>query len=89
MFLDGPKGPSAVELAKRGLEHQSVKFVGIHDMHRLSKGLPNKSRRVMESADGILFTDEQWFVEGYGELDTEENRHADDGQNGMRWQPYW
>jgi hypothetical protein len=88
VFIDGPKGPLAVEMARKCMRNRCVRFAGVYDVHRLTKGLPNESRTVMEESGGTLFTDEQWFYERYGELDQAEGQHADTGQQGMRWQPH-
>jgi len=85
VFIDGVE--AAADLARQCIEHEGVCFVGVHDVHRLSKGLPNPPRRDLEAAGAALFSDEPWFVERYGELDDAEGQAAGEDDPGVRWQP--
>ncbi len=86
VFIDGPKGAAAVELARQCMTHPQVAFVGVHDMARLLHGRPHAERALLEAVGGPQwFTDEQWFVDGYAELDADDS-HWDE-QQGTRWTP--
>lgn len=86
VFIDGPKGEKAVALAMDCMKLPQVAFVGVHDMARLLLGEPHKARAIMEEWDGPKwFTDAQWFVEAYADLDADDS-HLDEEQ-GTRWLP--
>lgn len=86
VFIDGPKGAAAVDLARQCLAHPHVAFVGVHDMAKLLHGRPHAERVVLEATGRLQwFTDDQWFVDAYENLDADDS-HWDDGQ-GTRWTP--
>ena len=86
VFIDGPKGVEAVNLACRCMDYPQVAFVGVHDMANLLHGKPHAERAMLESAGwSQWFTDEEWFVNAYGELDEDES-HLDIEQ-GTQWTP--
>mmetsp|Transcript_60046 Transcript_60046/g.160936 ORF Transcript_60046/g.160936 Transcript_60046/m.160936 type:complete len:259 (-) Transcript_60046:267-1043(-) len=75
LFLDGPKGRVAVKLALQMMvEFPHVVLVGLHDVHRLSpyyqsRGL-HKTRSALEEAGCLsYFSDEDWFVKAWADLD--------------------
>lgn len=86
VFIDGPKGAVSVNLARRCMEYPQVAFVGVHDMTKLLHGKPHAERAMLESAGwSQWFTDEEWFVNAYGELDKDDS-HLDIEQ-GTQWTP--
>lgn len=86
VFIDGPKGEAAVELARQCMAHPHVAFVGVHDMPKLLHGRPHAERDLLEAVGGPQwFTDDQWFVDAYESLDADDS-HWDDEQ-GTRWTP--
>jgi len=69
IFIDGPKGYRAVDLARACLESENVIFVGVHDVPK-----SEKARQIMEKWDvSLFFTDEDWFIEAYKWLDRNES----------------
>lgn len=93
VFIDGPKGGEAVALAMDCIKLPQVAFVGVHDMAKLLLGKPHKYREAMEVIGGfeiehatcVWFTDAQWFVEAYADLDADDS-HWDEEQ-GTKWLP--
>lgn len=87
VFIDGPKGEVAVNLAKKLIVQDNVKFVAVHDCHKLSFGLTNYTRTALEKYEGDkFFSDSPLFVEKYGYLDTPDIGKLDKGQR-TRWYP--
>ncbi len=87
VFIDGPKGEVAVNLAKKLIVQGNVKFVAIHDCHKLSFGSVNHTRTALEEYDGDkFFSDSLLFVEKYGYLDMPDIGKLDKGQR-TRWYP--
>jgi hypothetical protein len=88
IFIDGPKGKTAVQLANKCLNYSNVKFSSVHDVHKKSFGKTNETRVVMDLLTREKFyTDSQWFVDSYSFLDKDESQE-DEGQDGMKWEPY-
>jgi len=87
VFIDGPKGPAAIELGKTCLTFSNVAFVGIHDVHKLSYGKKNETRIKIEKWPKVqFFSDEDWFVETYAGLDEGESQRDDEQR--ITWKPY-
>lgn len=87
IFIDGPKGLPAIELAKNCLASPNVLFVGIHDVCKVSFGKKNVTRIEMEKwSKARFFTDEDWFVNTYAWLDEGESQR--DNEQGATWKPY-
>jgi hypothetical protein len=77
IFIDGPKGAAAAELAGRCIAPPNVGFVGIHDM----------SRRYGEGRELCTWlTDAPWWWRPYCHLDVDDS-HWDE-QQGTRWSPF-
>ena len=88
VFIDGPKGQAALDLAEFCLSCEQVAFVGVHDMSKLLNGEPHEARAAMEAMPGeTWFTDAEWFVDAYKHLDGDES-HWDEEQ-GTKWKPYY
>lgn len=88
IFLDGPKGIEAVNWAKRFINDINVKFVGIHDCHRISYGKTNQTRIEMEKYQGLQFySDYQPFIDEYSYLDKNIIGKRDEEQK-ISWYPY-
>lgn len=86
IFLDGPKGKEAVEFAKEALSNSSVYFIGIHDQHKETNGVPNERRQLFETWEKAqFFTDEKWFVDEYAWLDMNESQR--DATQKITWYP--
>jgi hypothetical protein len=87
VFIDGPKGYDAVNLAMKILDEPNVQVVAIHDMHIISYGKLNPSRKYMKSfGRSQFYTDDENFVRKYCFLDLKDTGW-DTGQN-IRWIPY-
>lgn len=85
IFIDGPKGMNAVNLAKRCLEFSNVCMVGVHDVHKISVGKPCKVRQFLDDTKAIdFYTDDLEFVEKYSFMDELKNCI---GQ--IHWKPGW
>lgn len=80
VFIDGPKGRPAIELAKHCIGYDAVQFVGVHDMAANSNF---NSRRL---DDWRFETDDFWFVDLAYHLDADESNL--DEEQGTRWTPY-
>jgi hypothetical protein len=88
IFIDGPKGIDAVNWGKRFMNYQNVRFVGIHDCHRISYGEVNQTRIQMERYKGLQFySDYKLFVDNYMYLDKDIIGKKDEEQ-GIAWYPY-
>jgi hypothetical protein len=88
IFIDGPKGEAAVELAAECVRLDNVAFVGVHDMSWLLLGKPHAARAMLEAETGDKwFTDAQWFVDAYQDLDANESHW--DNEQGTKWVPYF
>jgi hypothetical protein len=86
VFIDGPKGAAAVDLARQCMAYPHVAFVGVHDMSKLMHGCPHAERALFEAVGGLQWlTDDQWFVDAYQSLDADDS-HWDEEQ-GTRWTP--
>lgn len=76
VFIDGPKGQVAIDLAVRCLKEDHVSFVGIHDTHKLSYAKVNKTREVL---DGLKIL--KYYSDECLHLDCED-------QEAGGWKPY-
>ncbi len=86
VFIDGPKGAEAVELARQCMTYPQVAFVGVHDMAKLLHGRPHAERAMLEAAGRRQwFTDDQWFVDAYADLDLDDSHW--DNEQGTQWTP--
>jgi len=87
VFIDGPKGLQAVKLAMNAIKIPCVKFVGVHDCHKIDSrtGNLNAARTAMEAAGAAFFTDEPWFTDEYKYIDEGETQF-DEEQQGW-WEP--
>jgi len=90
VFIDGPKGQSAIDLAQRCLSHRNVAFVAIHDMHRdeVTGDTLNEARLALAATPlwPTWFTDNQQFVDHFAYLDYDYIGRLDEHQN-LRWFP--
>jgi len=87
IFFDGPKGTKAMAIADKCFENPQVRFVGIHDMHRMRKGACNPDREATKTwGRQMWFTDVPWFRLIAGPLDADYVGRLDEGQN-LRWFP--
>jgi hypothetical protein len=87
LFLDGPKGIPAIELAKKCFQFDNVLIAGIHDLHKMTITGKNKNRIAMDEWDKtVLLTDEEWFLEKYSSLDENESNY--DPEQDHKWTPY-
>jgi len=87
VFIDGPKGRQAIDLGLRLLERPNVKMVGIHDVHKISRGKTNSTREYFDSVGYHKFcTDEDWFVKAYCHMDLGDTGW--DSEQSIRWIPY-
>jgi hypothetical protein len=87
VFIDGPKGPTAVNLAKKMFELPNVCLVGMHDVHTISRGKSNATRKYLDSWERPGFcTDADWFVRSYCRLDLRDTGWDSDQK--VRWVPY-
>jgi hypothetical protein len=85
VFIDGPKGADAVDLAAECMENSRVRFVGVHDLSKITN---RKERELFDALDyPKWYTDDAWFVEAYKHLDARDQNHWDEEQ-GTKWQPY-
>jgi len=74
-------------LAKKLIVQDNVKFVAVHDCHKMSFGLVNCTRIALEKYDGDkFFSDAPSFVEKYNYLDKPDRGKLDEGQH-IRWYP--
>jgi hypothetical protein len=88
IFIDGPKGVDAVNWANRFINYSNVKFVGVHDCHRISYGNSNLTRFELEKYRGLQFySDYQPFIDLYSYLDKDIQLKRDEEQ-GIYWIPY-
>jgi len=85
VFIDGPKGLRAVRLAQKCMAYPHVRFVGVHDCHKLSKGKDNVTRLAMQEAGAVWFTDAEWYVDAYRHLDKSEDAYDAEQKGG--WKP--
>jgi len=87
IFIDGPKGEVAVNLAKKLIVKDNVKFVAVHDCHKMSFGKVNYTRTALEQYRGDkFFSDSTLFLDKYRSLDTADIGQLDEGQQ-FRWYP--
>lgn len=94
IFIDGPKGMDAIDLAQKCLEPENVFMVGLHDFHTISKnkklGRAKNTRRVKldEMAIADFYTDDPEFLEAYSYMDGPQNLTGH-GDEDLYWVPYW
>jgi hypothetical protein len=83
VFIDGPKDHEALDLALACMEQDNVVLAAVHDI-----SVNTKARaRLDEMTTPKFISDEQWFVNEYAWLDTNESQW--DEEQGTRWLPYW
>ena len=86
VFIDGPKGESAVRLAVECMKLDNVSFVGVHDVAGNSEARPLFDQSALDEDRWTWVTDEDWFVARFAFLDVTDARgHAD---NESQWFPY-
>jgi len=89
IFIDGPKGMDAVDLAKQCLEFENVYMIGMHDFHNISKGAPNIRRIKLDEMNiADFYTDDPEFLKHYSYMDSNEN-FTGQGDEDHYWFPYW
>jgi len=93
VFIDGPKGIKAINLARKIMRSNNVYFVGIHDMCKNNKSnctVKSEAREEMERESNYkaFFTDEEDFVHRYSYLDDLEINSFDQEQN-LSWEPFF
>ena len=95
IFIDGPKGMRAIDLAVQCFKYDNVMMVGLHDFHTISKNkkLGNKApnvRRTRLDDSGVvdLYTDDSEFVRLYSYMDSVLN-FTGQGDEDLYWTPYW
>ena len=76
IFIDGPKGERAVDLAKYCYQFPQVKMISIHDMYRAHYGQPLAGRLALQQwidKENLqsFYTDKPWFYEAYGNMDVD------------------
>jgi hypothetical protein len=87
VFIDGPKGEVAVNLAEKLIKKENVKFVAVHDCHKMSFGQVNYTRIALEKhKGGKFFSDSQLFLEKFRCLDEGDIGQLDEEQQ-FRWYP--
>jgi len=87
VFIDGPKGEIAANLAEELIGYSNVKFVAVHDCHKMSFGEQNYPRIALEKHTGDkFFSDNELFVDTYSYLDRDSIGKLDEGQH-ARWYP--
>lgn len=74
IFIDGPKGESAIELLEKCLVFNNVVVVGMHDVHKISFEKENLTREILDEKGIVdLYTDDDEFVQKYSYMDNDEN----------------
>lgn len=85
IFIDGPKGQAAIDLAVECMAFDHVKFVGVHDLSWVVNHAERKAFNELRHQKWC--TDSQSFVELYSYLDVDDSQWDD--EQGTRWFPYW
>ena len=88
VFIDGPKGLTAIKLAKKCFAFDNVFMVGVHDTHKLSFNKLNETRLVADNLKETKFhTDDVDFVKQYKYMDVVPNS-VGTGDEDICWRPY-
>jgi len=85
IFMDGPKGFESFKVVEECYRCDNVAFIAIHDLS-FAYG-PRVECNEMADRIGVksFFTDEEWFVNAYKDLDSNETHRHDTGDY---WMPY-
>lgn len=86
IFIDGPKGLKAINLAKKCYKEDNVFFIAIHDLNKANVDNRKFAELAIKEVGGKgFFTDNKWFVDNYKYLDKNESKKHD---TGITWYPY-
>lgn len=85
VFIDGPKGLKALELVEECYKYNNVVFVGAHDFGIVHGLRADYNKMINRLEAKSFFSDEEWFVNAYRDLDSNETHKHDNGQS---WMPY-
>jgi len=96
VFIDGPKGMDAIDLAEECLSFDNVFMVGLHDFHTMTKNRSVRDhegkniRRIKLDEMGIadFYTDDLEFLQLYSYMDSAPNLTGL-GDEDYYWAPYW
>lgn len=85
IFIDGPKALEALKLAEECYSYDNVAFVAIHDLSVAYGQRIACNKMINRLKAKSFFTDEEWFVNAYKNLDSNETHQHDTGDS---WKPY-
>jgi hypothetical protein len=64
IFIDGPKGAKACQMAQEYFKYENVKFIAIHDQCKW-----HNNHLMDKFFNDVVYSDEDWFRNGFGYMD--------------------